>query len=104
MTKKEFIRYLKEKNVFKSWIRQIKSLNGDAYKSNKNIIKFILNYSNKPYDIIMFSFSWDDTIQGSRFWNELYMELRDIHYGKKSIDEIALQSPPEKKKNRRQMV
>lgn len=98
MNKKEFIRYLKEKNAFKSWIRQIKLLNGDAYKSNKNIIKFILNYSDKPYDIIMYSFSWDDTREGSRFWNKLYMELRDIYYGKKSIDEIALQSPPEKKK------
>lgn len=100
MTKEEFIRYLKEKNAFKSWIRQIKLLNGDAYKSNKNIIEYILKYSDRPYDIIMFSFAWDDTIEGSRFWNGLYMELKDMHYGKTSIDEISLQSPPEKNKKR----
>lgn len=90
MTSKEFIRYLKEKNCYNSWKKQTKKdikyriENGDilpCYEKGTNLKKFVeyfIKSNDGAAEIIMYSFKWTDTEEGSTFWNQCYRELKAI--------------------------
>lgn len=95
ITRQQFLRYLKEKNVYSSWLKNtIRNMrigpNCSFFeeKFENNINKFIDYYIefNQPEEIIMFSFTWSQTEEGEDFWLGIHNELRDITNGYKSIE------------------
>lgn len=98
MTSKEFIRYLKEKGCYSSWKKQTlnnfkKKMNEgkDLHKfyHNGNLKKFVnhLIRNNRPFEIIMYSFTWSNSNEGGLFWSRMYTELTEITNGKKSLND-----------------
>lgn len=95
ITKQQFIRYLKEKNAFASWIKNtnINMRLGEygvffEQKFDNNIIKFVDHYieCGEPEEIIMYSFNWSQTQEGENFWLGIHNELREISRGYKNIE------------------
>ena len=90
ITRKQFIRYLKEKNAYASWLNNTRrnmrlGWNKDFFedKFNFNINKFVDYYieASCPEEIIMASFTWCETKEGEAFWLSIYNELRAIACG-----------------------
>jgi len=97
MTKRQFYRYLKEKLIYKKWLNNLKLeiKRGDKYhiiSKHGSVKKFIELYSrnNMPEEIIMFSFAWNETPEGNKFWTNVYCEIVDIKDGKKTIEECCV--------------
>ena len=94
MTKEQFFRYLKEKGIYKSWLnnldKEIKIYNYflviERFGNIKKFIDYFIEY-NQPEEIIMNSFSWDKTNEGSHFWSNIYNEIKTINDGEKNIEE-----------------
>ena len=78
MVKKDFIRFLKEENVYISYLRYTKkSLLTDNFPgrpkdilSVKSFIEYIINtgYLNQ---LLTFAFFWGDTLEGDAFWRNI---------------------------------
>ena len=99
MTRKEFIRYLKEKKVFYSFIKNIKSETSfwhllriripiwDHDVNNKNILIVIDFYAkcNILSKLISGAFPWDSTKEGYNFWLSIHNELLKIESCEKNI-------------------
>ena len=75
MTKKEFLRFLKENNIYISLINNIKIYGKkDPQKLIDGYIKL-----NEPSMILMSGFVWDDDKKlGEIFWQKIYSKLYDI--------------------------
>jgi hypothetical protein len=109
MTKEEFIRFIKERGVYKAWIRnsiEYSRINNGlcelTYRFKDNLIKFIEYYVNinQTHEIIMNSFHWNSTPEGGAFWNIIYSEITNLQNGRKKIEDYTIHTPSKEKKRR----
>lgn len=79
-TKKEFFRFLKENNVYCSYIEYAEECS-DLIKNfcNGSVIKFIevCIATGRIEDTIGQAFYWADTKEGFDFWENLYFKLQN---------------------------
>ena len=113
ITRKQFIRYLKEKNAYASWLnntRRNMRLDQNKYffedKFNFNINKFIDYYieTGQPEEIIMVSFTWCETKEGEAFWLNIHNELRAVACGYERIEKYYEHTSSEEKAAETEMV
>ena len=113
ITKQQFIRYLKEKNAYSSWLSNTKRSIRDGFnkeffgeKFNCNINKFVDYYIEciQPEEIIMLSFSWCESAEGEAFWLNIYNELRRVACGYDKIEKYYDKTSSEEEASKAEMV
>lgn len=113
ITRNQLIRYLKEKNAYSSWLKNIKRSmrigpNCLFFKERfeNNINKFIDYYIELalPEEIIMLSFTWCETEEGEMFWQNIYNELRAVAYGYERIEKYYKYTSSEEETAETEMV
>jgi hypothetical protein len=97
MTRKQFMRYLKEKGIYNSFFRYAKRGFGSPEsdilytKFNGNIgslIDFFI-LGNMPEEIIMQTIDWGGTPEGVDFWLNIHNELKSIGNGYKDFKDCV---------------